>query len=137
MHHIKSFASAGCAHRPTNTNTHTHKHIRTHTRTNIHIHILVRTHTYTHTCWHIQGLPIGLARAVKIELFQDLLNLSPFFYGVSLSAQNSREMAAAEGRSSVAGDICMRISTLYKTLGLQLTTAGDVPVDIDLFMCVT
>ena len=137
MHYIKSFAYAGSAHRPTNTNTHTHTQTHTHAHTHTHTHTHTCTHTHTHTFWHIQGLPIGLARAVKIELFQDVLNLSPFFYGMSLSAQNSREIVAAEGRSSVAGDICMRITTLYKTLGLQLTTAGDVPVDIDVFMCVT
>ena len=33
----------------------------------------------------LDGLPKGLARAVKIELFKDILLISPLFFGMNIS----------------------------------------------------
>jgi CRP-like cAMP-binding protein len=74
----------------------------------------------------LDGLPKGLARAVKIELFKDILQSSPFFYGMNVSLTVSQADSKG-GHHSVAGDICTRIQTLYKTQGLALTTAGEYP----------
>lgn len=70
----------------------------------------------------------GLARAVKIELFKDVLELSPFFFGMNVATDvKSSSDSSTREDTSVAGDICARLSTLYKTVGLSLTHAGDVP----------
>jgi hypothetical protein len=75
----------------------------------------------------LDGLPKGLARAVKIELFKDVLVQSPFFYGMDISMTVTEAGVNNERTKSVAGDICTRIKTLYKTQGLELTTAGEHP----------
>lgn len=110
-------------------------------------------------------MPKGLARAVQIELFKDILLTSPFFFGMNISTDvfaasehdNTSVRAIASIHdlalsmamkrharfcpnpplnrsqtwmplwSQVAGDICLRLSTLYKTQGLNLTQAREVP----------
>ena len=37
----------------------------------------------------LSGLPPGLARSVKMELFADVLQLSPFFYGMEITTEFS------------------------------------------------
>jgi hypothetical protein len=71
------------------------------------------------------GLPKGLSRAVKIELFNDVLMNSPIFYGMDLSLTITE--SGQQNRRSVAGDICARIETIYKMLGIEVTTAGEYP----------
>jgi CRP-like cAMP-binding protein len=80
----------------------------------------------------IDGLPKGLARAVKMELFQDVLNHCPLFFGmnVGLPVRNSdgkQTLSLEDVGVSVAGDVCTRLQTLYKTEGLELTAEGDLP----------
>jgi CRP-like cAMP-binding protein len=80
----------------------------------------------------IDGLPKGLARAVKMELFQDVLNHCPLFFGmnVGLPVRNSdgkHTLSLEDVGVSVAGDVCTRLQTLYKTEGLELTAEGDLP----------
>jgi len=71
------------------------------------------------------GLPKGLSRAVKIELFNDVLRNSPIFYGMDLSLTITE--SGQQNRRSVAGEICARIETIYKMLGIEVTTAGEYP----------
>jgi hypothetical protein len=69
----------------------------------------------------MSGLPTGLARSVKFELFQDLLSMSPFFYGMDVHIEDQKQY------SHVAGDICASFQMVYKTIGLHLTQAGELP----------
>ena len=73
----------------------------------------------------LDGLPRGLSRAVKTELFADVLTNCPLFYGMDVSLDIAD--SGNQSNSSVAGDICTRIGAEYKLLGLELTCAGDFP----------
>jgi len=82
----------------------------------------------------LDGLPKGLARMTKMELFADVLQICPFFYGMSDSptfdsnaADNTDEHFLQSSVNSTTADICAKFGLTYKTLGLQLTTAGELP----------
>jgi CRP-like cAMP-binding protein len=81
----------------------------------------------------LDGLPKGLARMTKMELFADVLQICPFFYGMDISHTNSYAVGGSDEHflqssvNSTAADICAKFGLLYKTLGLQLTTAGELP----------
>jgi len=68
----------------------------------------------------LEGLPKGLASEVKIELFKDVMMICPFFFGMDIFSSGCKY-------SDVAQEVCSRIRTMYKTKGLELTRAGEVP----------
>jgi CRP-like cAMP-binding protein len=74
----------------------------------------------------LSGLPPGLARSVKMELFADVLQLSPFFYGMEITTEFS-DGGVVDNMSQMTGVICDKFGLLYKTMGLQLTAAGEIP----------
>ena len=82
----------------------------------------------------LNGLPKGLARMTKMELFKDVLELSPFFYGMNISQSinsssdpETDEDDISRGANSTAAEICAKFALLYKTEGNQMTTAGELP----------
>jgi CRP-like cAMP-binding protein len=68
----------------------------------------------------LEGLPQGLAKEVRIELFKDIMLICPLFYGMDIVDDNG-------SYSDVAAAACWRIRTVYKTMGLELTRTGEVP----------
>jgi len=63
----------------------------------------------------LEALPLGIRRAVKLELFSDVIRKCPLFYGMEVSLNSDGSLSwQYDLRKSIAGDICMCMETLFK-----------------------